>query len=137
KLYENAHIPGAYFLDLEKDLSSAVGAHGGNHPLPDMDEFARKLSSFGITEDTKVVVYDEANDMFAARAWWLIQYAGHTNTYLLDGGYQAWQAAGYETSNVLPDFQDTIFKLDIQSDWTRSMSEVRDRENAILIDSRA
>lgn len=137
KLYETAHIPGAYFLDLEKDLSSDVRAHGGNHPLPDMTEFAEKLGHFGITEDTKVVVYDTANDMFAARAWWLIQYAGHAKTYVLDGGFEAWQAKGLEMSTSLPEQHDVTFKLDIQSDWTRSMTEVKNREHAVLIDSRA
>src|SRR5699024_7593461 len=62
--YEIGHIPGAYHLDLEDDLSSEAGQHGGNHPLPDMQAFAQTLGACGVTKDKKVVVYDEANDMF-------------------------------------------------------------------------
>src|SRR5690625_3009219 len=84
KQYKHSHIPGAYYLHLTNDLSGEVKEHGGNHPLPDVEPFTKKLTDFGITENTYVVVYDEKNDMFAPRAWWLLQYVGVQNVFVLN-----------------------------------------------------
>src|SRR5690625_2404626 len=69
RTYEEEHIKGAVYLDLNIDLSSEPQVHGGNHPLPNIESLASKLGSLGINEKTIVVIYDEANDMFASRAW--------------------------------------------------------------------
>src|SRR5699024_7414052 len=87
KAYLKSHLPGAFYFHLNKDLSGQVELHGGNHPLPDVTVLAEKLGEIGITTEVPVVIYDTANDMFAARLWWLLQYIGHKETYILDGGY--------------------------------------------------
>lgn len=91
--YENGHIPGALFVDLEADLSAPPGK-AGRHPLPRPSEFASTLSSLGITPESHVVVYDDVGGRIAARLWWMMRVIGHDEVQVLDGGYQAWVNAG-------------------------------------------
>ncbi|MCL6548321.1 MAG: sulfurtransferase, partial [Alicyclobacillus sp.] len=74
--YLEGHIPGAYYFDLEQDLSGPKGVHGGRHPLPDAEALARKLEAAGVGDGVTVVVYDAGGGM-APRAWWLIRYLGY------------------------------------------------------------
>lgn len=139
KQYKHSHIPGAYYLHLTNDLSGEVKEHGGNHPLPDVEPFTKKLTDFGITENTYVVVYDEKNDMFAPRAWWLLQYVGVQNVFVLNGGFTAWVNAGYDVTAEVPPKKQSRFTPNVQKDATVTMEEVRDRNRStsVLIDSRA
>ncbi len=92
--YEEGHISGAVFLDLEEDLAAPVGPQTGRHPLPDVDAITARLGRLGIGNDTNVVVYDASNGAIAARAWWVLRWLGHERVRLLDGGLAAWVAAG-------------------------------------------
>jgi thiosulfate/3-mercaptopyruvate sulfurtransferase len=92
-LYASGHIPGAAFVDLDRDLAAPPGP-GGRHPLPAAEDFERAMRAAGVSNNTPVVVYDDANGLSAARAWWLLRYFGHTQVALLDGGLGAWLAAG-------------------------------------------
>jgi thiosulfate/3-mercaptopyruvate sulfurtransferase len=96
KAYLEAHIPGARYADLNRDLSAPVGPHTGRHPLPAPEAFAARMGGFGIGKHTQVVAYDEANGSFAARLWWMLRWLGHPNVAVLDGGLKAWTAAGGE-----------------------------------------
>ena len=88
KQYQEKHIEGAYYLDLNLDLSSPVQKHGGRHPLPDFDKLAKKLSQIGVnSSETMVVVYDDSRFAFASRLWWLLRYMGHEQVAVLDGGF--------------------------------------------------
>ena len=69
-------------------------ASGGRHPLPNRDTFATWLGHIGVTPATQVVVYDRNGCNYCGRAWWMLQWCGHANVAVLDGGWQAWQAAG-------------------------------------------
>lgn len=106
--YEQAHIPGAVFLDLEKDLSGpVVPGQTGRHPLPKPDELAARLRAAGLSDDSEVVLYDDGPGAFAARAWWLLAWLGKRNgVYLLDGGFRAWREADgtvtSEPANIQP-----------------------------------
>lgn len=96
KLYQQDHIPGAFYCHLERDLSAHPGlgqAHGGRHPLPSLAQFAHTLQLAGIRRATSVVVYDDQGCAFAARAWWLLKAAGVEDVKVLNGGYRAWRAA--------------------------------------------
>ena len=92
--YAAGHLPGAYFLHLDRDLSGAKTGRNGRHPLPDPEVFAQTMRAFGVSEDTQVVAYDEGSGMFAARLWWLLRWIGHARAAVLDGGIAAWQKAG-------------------------------------------
>ena len=91
--YRTGHLPGAVFVDLDRDLSGPPGADG-RHPLPAVTRFQAAMRRAGVRDGRAVVVYDEADGMAAARGWWLLRYFGHHQVRLLDGGYQAWVAAG-------------------------------------------
>lgn len=89
------HIPGAVHLDVDKDLAARPSADGGGrHPLPSSAAFADTLARVGIGPDTWVVAYDDDGGSRAARLWWMLQYFGHGRGKVLDGGLQAWTAAG-------------------------------------------
>lgn len=91
--YEKAHIPGAIYAHLDRDLSSPVIAgKTGRHPLPDIDQFREKLGHWGIGVDSQVVVYDDSGGGIAARLWWLLRWLGHDSVAVLDGGWPAWVA---------------------------------------------
>jgi thiosulfate/3-mercaptopyruvate sulfurtransferase len=89
-----AHIPGARFADLNTDLAGPVTARSGRHPLPPAEAFAQRLGWLNVGNDSQVVAYDEANGSFAARAWWMLRWLGHSEVAVLEGGFQAWVAAG-------------------------------------------
>ncbi|MCQ4259080.1 sulfurtransferase [Stutzerimonas stutzeri] len=93
--FAEAHIPGALFIDLEKDLSGPVTpGHTGRHPLPEPTHLISRLRAAGLNDDSEVVLYDDGSGAFAAKAWWLLAWLGKRNgVYLLDGGLKAWRDA--------------------------------------------
>ena len=93
ELYEAGHIPGAVFVDLDRDLAAAPGP-GGRHPMPATADFEAAMRLAGVSDGRPVVVYDDADATAAARAWWLLRYFGHASVRVLDGGFRAWTAAG-------------------------------------------
>jgi thiosulfate/3-mercaptopyruvate sulfurtransferase len=99
--YREGHLPGAVFVDLDRDLSGPPGP-AGRHPLPDPARFQAAMRAAGVSQDRPVVVYDDRDATAAARAWWLLRYHGHEDVRVLDGGYQAWLAAGLPVSRADP-----------------------------------
>ncbi|CAM2007929.1 sulfurtransferase [Acanthopleuribacter pedis] len=97
--YLEAHIPGARYAHLDLDLSGAFEAGiTGRHPLPKLKELNASLCKLGIHRESKVVAYDDMGGAIAARLWWLLYYLGHEDTYVLDGGWSHWLAAGMPTA---------------------------------------
>lgn len=96
--YRAAHIPGAVFVDLDRDLSAEPGP-AGRHPLPDPGDFAATLGRLGLHRDDQVVVYDDVAGRVAARMWWMLEAVGHSKVRVLDGGIQAWVDAGLDTES--------------------------------------
>ncbi|MEO7159019.1 MAG: sulfurtransferase [Polaromonas sp.] len=108
--YLTSHIPSAIYANLETALSARHGipgthgvitatgadapASGGRHPLPNREKFATWLSSVGMGNEMQAVVYDRNGANYCGRLWWMLKWAGHENVAMLDGGLQAWQAAG-------------------------------------------
>ena len=90
--YAEGHIPGAVFVDLDRDLAAASGP--GRHPLPDPTAFADRLGELGFGDQHTIAVYDTASGMVAARLWWMLDRLGHRDVAVLDGGLAAWEAAG-------------------------------------------
>ena len=103
RAYRAAHLPGALYAQLDEDLSSPhIPGQTGRHPLPRPEVAAERFSAWGIGPDTQVVVYDDMAGGIAARLWWMLRWLGHEAVAVLDGGWQAWQAAGYPTDAVVP-----------------------------------
>lgn len=100
--YEQAHISGAHFIDVEQLLSARAEKGKGRHPLPDAEALTDHLAKLGAEDDTQIVVYDRSGGMFAARAWWLFQWLGHRAAAVLDGGFEAWQAQGLPVDQQVP-----------------------------------
>lgn len=140
KQYLESHIEGAYYLDLNLDLSSPVQKHGGRHPLPDINQLATKLSQIGITSgETMVVVYDDSRFGFGSRLWWLLRYMGHEQVAVLDGGFAGWQAQNYATSAAIPHAKAGEFIPKLQTEWVVDIETVKARKDlseVVLVDSR-
>jgi thiosulfate/3-mercaptopyruvate sulfurtransferase len=101
--FDEAHIPGAIYVNLDKHLSSKndlAAASGGRHPLPSRETFAAWLSSIGFTNAHQAVVYDRNGVNYCGRLWWMLKWVGHDAAAVLDGGLQAWKAAGGVTESA-------------------------------------
>ncbi|MGP4023679.1 sulfurtransferase [Actinomadura sp. 3N407] len=109
--YRKGHLPGAVFVDLDRDVAGPPGP-GGRHPLPEPVAFESAMRRAGVSEDSLVVVYDDADSMSAARVWWSLRYFGHQRVRVLDGGYRAWTEAGRPVSTVEPDMKPGDFIAD-------------------------
>ena len=138
--YQNSHISGAYYLDLNEDLSSRVKEHGGRHPLPNPMDLANKLSQMGINfQETLVVAYDDSRLAFASRLWWLLRYLGHDRVVVLDGGFAAWEKASYPTTNKIPSVKQSKFDPEIRASMKVDINAVKNRKDlpgVTLLDSR-
>jgi thiosulfate/3-mercaptopyruvate sulfurtransferase len=152
--YRKAHIPGAVYADLDTALSDKGvvdpdgkhhphpdAASGGRHPLPSREKFAMWLSSVGFANDMQAVVYDRNGATYCGRLWWMLKWAGHEAVAVLDGGLQAWQAAGGEvTDRAEPSHFQSNFKLGAE---LRSLATTNDVVNALgkprqtIVDARA
>lgn len=103
--YESGHLPGAHYVSLDEDLADprSEDPTAGRHPLPTPEQFEQTVRSWGIEAGTPVVVYDDNAGLGAARAWWLLRWAGVGNVRLLDGGIAAWREAGQEVTDEIPE----------------------------------
>lgn len=138
--YAFSHIPGTYYFDLDRDLSSSVQRHGGRHPLPDVDILSQKLSHCGVVfGETQVIIYDDARFAFASRLWWLLRYLGHESVALLDGGWNHWKAAQYPVSHEIPSDRPGNFHGQPQGDWIVDLEQIntwKQEDKLLLIDAR-
>ena len=100
--YAEAHLPGSHYLHLDRDLSAPKTGRNGRHPLPSRETFAETAGRLGITPQAQVVVLDGQGGMYAVRAWWMLKWLGHEAVAVLDGGLQAWQAAGGPVTREVP-----------------------------------
>jgi thiosulfate/3-mercaptopyruvate sulfurtransferase len=108
--YEEGHIPGAVFVDLEREITAPRGP--GRHPIPAPAQFGAAMRRAGVSRNTSVVVYDDLHGSVAARLWWLLRFYGHPEVAVLDGGLHAWQAAGGTLSTALPRIQTGDFEAE-------------------------
>lgn len=140
--YTESHLPRAVYLDLDKDLSAPIQAHGGRHPLPDVASMVKTFSKAGITQEHRVVIYDDQQGMVAARVWWMLQYLGHEKTYVMEQGFTAWEQTKFPVSQDQPIVIPASFEPKVNDEWLVSMNEVADNNNTfseqqvVLIDSR-
>lgn len=102
--YRKGHVPGAVYVDLDTELAAHGAPTDGRHPLPAPEAFEASARRWGVSPGRLVVAYDDNGNQAAARAWWLLRWAGHEDVRLLDGGLAAWQAYGgaLATDDVAP-----------------------------------
>ncbi|CCW12943.1 MULTISPECIES: sulfurtransferase [Rhodococcus] len=93
--YHEGHIPGAVYVDLETELADPGSPERGRHPLPDVVRLQDHARRWGIDDGDTVAVYDDTGGLAAARAWWLLRWAGLRDVRLLDGGLSLWTAEGH------------------------------------------
>ena len=139
KAYAEGHLPGAFFLHLDRDLSGPKTGSNGRHPLPDPQVLAKKLGAAGVARQTQVVVYDDAGGMMAGRLWWLLRWLGHDRVAVLDGGINQWVKESRPLSTDLPTSAPAAFAVE-QKDWVVSADEVLaniERSEFCVIDARA
>jgi thiosulfate/3-mercaptopyruvate sulfurtransferase len=110
--YLAGHLPGAAYVDLDTELAAPPSPAGGRHPLPEVADLEAAARRWGVREGSAVVVYDDAGGTSAARAWWLLRWAGLGSVRLLDGGLGAWTAAGrsLEAGEVTPEPGDVVLR---------------------------
>ena len=134
--YMQEHIPGAFFMDMEHELSSPViKGVTGRHPLPHPEVLAFALSAAGVNPESQVIVYDQSNGMAAARGWWLLNWLGHAHVAVLDGGFNAWKSSGLPVDNQWPAPKHGEFRFQLRPELTASMKQVASGEDT-MIDSR-
>jgi thiosulfate/3-mercaptopyruvate sulfurtransferase len=137
--YFGGHIPGAQYLDLTSELSAVPSQGTGRHPLPDPEAFQAAMRKAGLNDADRVVIYDDVGSTSAARAWWLLRWAGKQNVRLLDGGLKAWIAEGGELA-VGPGnpVERGDFTFDLDHMRTVTLEEAADwPDRGVLLDVRA
>lgn len=103
KAWQQSHIPGAHYADMNRQLSTPhIPGITGRHPLPAKADWLKQMQAWGLSPDIQVVAYDDAGGASAARLWWLLRWAGHDKTAVLDGGWQAWLAQGLPVTPDVP-----------------------------------
>lgn len=133
--YLEAHIPGAVYAHLDYDLSGPPVTDAGRHPLPTAQALTSLFSRLGIDGSKQVVAYDAAGGgLAAARLWWMVRYMGHDAVAVLDGGWQAWQAAGLPTNSGAEENTPTTFQGQAHRAWLVLVDEIP--FTPLLIDSR-
>lgn len=138
--YRYSHVEGAVHWDLEKDLSD-MGKKGGRHPLPDRGRLTELFRSSGLQLDDPIIVYDSGGEPFAARAWWILKYAGFRNAAISLEGFDALQAAGARVTDSRPE----TVRSDVVPEWDGSLLASKEqaaelserREEGLLLDARA
>jgi thiosulfate/3-mercaptopyruvate sulfurtransferase len=138
--YLEGHLQGAYYLDLEKDLTGDVKDHGGRHPLPNLNDFLYKLRTFGIESKSPILLYDDGSLAMACRLWFMLKLIGLKEIYILKGGFDSVRASEDKITKDLPKKQSSHLSLDLQEDLLCSVEEVikmKDQEDTVLVDARA
>jgi thiosulfate/3-mercaptopyruvate sulfurtransferase len=141
--YEEGHIPSAFFMKMDSDLSGPRDGRNGRHPLPERDALRRRLEQFGLDDGKQLVAYDAQGGSMAVRLWCLARWLGHEAVAVLDGDVRAWRAAGYPLSTETTPLPKKPGRLDaartpliamVDAEQVATMIE---SDRMVLIDARA
>jgi thiosulfate/3-mercaptopyruvate sulfurtransferase len=137
--YRQAHVPGARYAHLDRDLSDHDKPLAGRHPWPDAADFTSRLEAWGITPQHQVVVYDGGDGAHAARLWFLLRALGHARVAVLDGGWAGWMASGLPVDAEIPAPQPTRYVADFDASRLLDAASVQAHLDAggLLLDARA
>jgi thiosulfate/3-mercaptopyruvate sulfurtransferase len=109
--YRRAHIPGARFVHLDRDLSAPRTGDNGRHPLPSPESTAATFGRLGIGPASQVIAYDQQQGLYASRLWWMLRWLGHEAAAVLDGGFDKWQREGRPVTTALPRVEPATFPI--------------------------
>lgn len=133
--YHESHIPGAVFVDWTDDIVEP-GSH--SYDIANPERYASLMSRLGIGHHTFVVAYDDANGMFAARLWWTLNYYGHSQVAVLDGGWQKWLAEKHPITADIPEILPAVFIPHINPEWNKSANDILNGTHGMqLVDMRS
>lgn len=141
KSYEKSHAKGAGYLDLNMDLAGPVKAHGGRHPLPDLDTFQEKLRALGLNDDSRVLIYDDGENSSAGRLWWMLKYYGLKDVFVLHGGFNTLRDE--DLTDKAENFRKGTITLTPNASMTATYEEVLSYskkdilEDTVIVDSRS
>ncbi len=138
--YQRAHIPGAVYAHLDRDLSSAMTPTSGRHPLPAPEDFSARCGAWGILPRAQVIAYDAGSGAYAARLWWMLRWIGHAAVAVLDGGWAKWACENRATRGGVESRAPAPFVGAPRAGWTAEVAEVeqmRADRGRRLIDARA
>ena len=122
-LFDEAHIPGATYVDLLHELSDR-SKKNFMYAMPSADRFAEVMSAIGVGNDSAVVLYDRGMNMWAARVWWMLRCFGFENAAVLDGGWTQWLADGRATSTAEPEYPPAHFVAKMREELVATRTEV-------------
>jgi thiosulfate/3-mercaptopyruvate sulfurtransferase len=132
--YDEAHIPGAVYVDWTSDITDP------DDPVPAQiappERFAATMGSLGIGDGTRVVVYDHAGGQFATRLWWALTYYSHDEVFVLDGGWDKWKAEGLPTANEIPEPEPAVFTPRPRAGWRTEAEALLGEGGALVLDAR-
>jgi thiosulfate/3-mercaptopyruvate sulfurtransferase len=143
--YARGHVPEALYAHLDRDLSSAVTATSGRHPLPPRDGFSATLGRWGVEQTVQIVAYDQGSGAYASRLWWLARWSGHVRVAVMNGGFAAWQQAGLPISDqpavrrarrFVPSHAPAEFATTAEVAQIQAAGELRSGQR-VLVDARA
>ncbi|MGD9952642.1 MAG: sulfurtransferase [Burkholderiales bacterium] len=136
--YGKAHIPGAAFAHLDRDLSAPKTGRNGRHPLPDPQAFIAWLGKQGLKASDTVACYDGGPGAMAARLWWMLRWVGHESVAVLDGGYARWVEEERPVTAEVPSFPATSYPGKVRADMAVDVAHVASRlGNELVVDARA
>lgn len=139
RAYREAHIPGAVYAHLDRDLSDHRRQGQGRHPWPDAEDFTARLGAWGIAPQTRVVAYDDGDGSLAARFWFMLRTLGHANVAVLDGGLARWKALGLPLDTAVPSPRPARYEARFDASRLLDAGQVQERLDAgdVLLDARA
>ena len=136
--YREAHLPGALYAHLDRDLSAPKDGSNGRHPLPDPGAFIAWLGRQGLRPEDRVVCYDAGSGAMAARLWWMLRWMGHEFVAVLDGGVAKWVREGRSVTAEVPQFAPTTYAARPRPELAVDVSYVaRHLGKATVLDARA
>ncbi len=139
-LYDSEHIEGAIYWDLEKDLSD-MSSSAGRHPMPSKEKITELIHASGLDPQDHVMVYDQGGAPFAARAWWLLKYAGFENVFISKKGFSDLKEQGLTVSTEMPNYERTETPLNfndaIYADQDYVKDIIKGNELGVLVDARS
>ena len=139
-MYEAAHIEGAIYWDLNKDLSD-MASNEGRHPMPSKEQLTALFERSGLVLDDVIYIYDQGGAPYASRAWFMLTYAGFKYVKIVNGGYGAMLDAGFIVSNEAPTIQPSVLHLQFNDLLIATREQVHQvtvgEKNAVLVDARS